>query len=204
MINRRFDPSKFKMGDQWNPVTGFNATPSSDLPVRNKSMVFDAGAGILYYDANPNKKANIYGGFSAHHLNQPEDAFASGVKEKLPMRFTGHGGVRIALTDNFSLTPNFLYLRQGTASEKMAGAYATIKAMPSTDFLFGANYRFEDAISPYFGITHNNMVIGVSYDYNTSDLGKMVRGTSSIEISLSIIGRKSVKTPEEHFVCPRL
>ncbi len=205
MINRRFDPSKFKLGDQWNPVTGYNPNPSSDLPTKNKSTVFDIGAGVLYYDANPNQKANVYLGFSASHLNQPEDAFAGGAtKEKLPMRYTAHGGVKINLNEMWSFTPNFLYLRQGTASEKMAGGYASVKALPSTEFLFGANYRFEDAISPYVGFTHNNMVLGLSYDINTSDLGKMVRGTSSFEISLSFIGRKSIKTPEEHFVCPRL
>ncbi len=205
VINRRFNPSKFTLGDQWNPVTGFNPNPSSDLPTKNKSMVFDAGAGVLYFDANPNQKANVYLGFSASHLNQPEDAFAGGAsKEKLPMRFTAHGGVKININDMWSFTPNLLYLRQGTASEKMVGGYAKVKVMPSTDFMFGANYRFDDAISPYVGFNHNNMVIGASYDINTSDLGKMVRGTSSFEISISFIGRKSVKIPEEHFVCPRL
>lgn len=204
IVNRRFNPSKFTLGDQWNPVTGFNPTPSTDLPTKNKSLVFDAGAGVLYYDANPNKRANVYVGYSTSHLNQPEDAFASSTKEKLPMRHTVHGGVRITVSDVFSFTPNFLYLKQGTASEKMAGGYVQLKAGGSTEFLAGANYRFEDAISPYVGFNHNNMVLGVSYDINTSELGKMVRGTSSFEISLSFIGRKSVKTPEEHFVCPRL
>ncbi len=205
VINRRFNPSKFRLGDEWNPVTGYHANTSTDLPTKNKSMVFDAGAGALYYDANPNQKANVYVGFSASHLNQPEDAFAGGTtKEKLPMRFTAHAGVKININDMWSFTPNILYLKQGTASEKMAGGYAQVKALPSTDFLFGANYRFDDAISPYVGFNHNNMVIGASYDINTSDLGKMVRGTSSFEISISFIGRKSIKTPEEHFVCPRL
>ena len=131
VINRRFNPSKFTLGDQWNPVTGFNPNPSSDLPTKNKSMIFDAGAGVLYYDANPNQKANAYLGFSASHLNQPEDAFAGGTsKEKLPMRFTVHGGVKININDMWSFTPNLLYLKQGTASEKMVGGYAKVKVMP--------------------------------------------------------------------------
>jgi hypothetical protein len=48
------------------------------------------------------------------------------------------------------------------------------------------------------------MVLGASYDVNASDLGKMARGSNSFEISLSFIGRKSTKTPEVEFVCPRL
>jgi type IX secretion system PorP/SprF family membrane protein len=203
-INRRFDPSKFTMSEQWGP-TGFNPNQAiADLPVNNKSMVLDIGAGVLYYDAQPGKKANLYAGFSANHLNQPEDAFSSGQKEKLPMRFALHGGVRLLLSEGFSITPNLLYARQGEAEEKMVGAYAQLKAGDFTDFLIGANYRLNDAVSPYVGYYYKNMVLGVSYDINTSDLGKMAKSASSFEISLSFIGRKTVKTPEQEFVCPRL
>ena len=58
-IERRFDPSKMTFGDQWNPVTGFSpANPSADFPNNNASRAFDAGAGVLYFDAQPAKKAN--------------------------------------------------------------------------------------------------------------------------------------------------
>jgi hypothetical protein len=70
--------------------------------------------------------------------------------------------------------------------------------------MLGANYRFKDAIFPFVGFTHNNMVLGLSYDVNTSELGKMAHGSNSFEISLSFTGRKSIKTPEGNFICPRL
>jgi type IX secretion system PorP/SprF family membrane protein len=204
IINRKFNPSKFTLGDEWNPITGYNAHSSTDLPSKSSSMILDIGAGALYFDGTPNKKANVYFGFSANHLNQPEDAFGNSAKEKLPMRFAAHAGVRIMMSETVSITPNFLYARQRTAEEKMAGAYVQMKASENTDFLLGANYRFNDAVSPYVGFYHKNMVLGVSYDVNTSDLGKLAKATSSFEISLSFIGRKRVKTPSEEFVCPRL
>ncbi|HNU15312.1 MAG TPA: type IX secretion system membrane protein PorP/SprF, partial [Chitinophagaceae bacterium] len=108
------------------------------------------------------------------------------------------------LSERFSITPNFLYLSQGSATEKMAGAYSQYKATSDVNLMIGANYRFEDAISPFFGFTYKNMMLGASYDINSSDLGKLVNGSNSFEISLSIIGRKSTKTPEVEFVCPRL
>ena len=40
--------------------------------------------------------------------------------------------------------------------------------------------------------------------HRKTDLGKMARGSNSFEISLSFIGRRSAKTPEVDFVCPRL
>jgi type IX secretion system PorP/SprF family membrane protein len=205
IIQRRFDPSKLTFGDQWNPVTGYNPGNTSGEVVNTKaSTSFDAGAGVLYYDAQPGKKANIFAGFSAAHLTRPEDDFSMVPTGIIPMRLTGHAGVRIAISDVLSLTPNLLYVRQGTATEKMVGAYAQLKANDETEVLVGANYRFKDAFAPFVGFTFRNMVLGASYDVNASDLGKMARGSNSFEISLSFIGRKSAKTPEVEFVCPRL
>lgn len=205
IIQRRFDRNKLTFGDQWNPITGYNpGNPSADVLTRSSASAFDAGAGVMYFDAEPGKKSNIFMGFSVSHLTRPEDKFSASGNEKIPMRFTGHAGVRFTLSEVFSLTPNLLYLKQGTASEKMIGAYATYKAAPGVDVMLGANYRFEDAISPFFGFTYKNLVLGASYDVNTSDLGKLANGSNSFEISLSFIGRKATKTPEIEFVCPRL
>jgi len=204
IIQRRFNLSKMTWGDQWNPVTGYNPnTQTQDVLNRTSATSFDMGAGALYFDAKPGKKANLYVGFSASHITQPDDKFSARGDAKLPIRWTGHAGVRLNLSDELSLTPNVLYLKQGTAEEKMIGAYAQIKAS-SVDLLLGANYRFKDAISPYVGFTYRNMVLGASYDVNTSDLGKMVNGTNSFEISLTFFGKKSVKTPEVEFICPAL
>jgi type IX secretion system PorP/SprF family membrane protein len=205
IIQRRFDRNKMTFGDQWNPITGYNpGTPTSEVLARTSATAFDVGAGVMYFDAQPGKKANLFFGFSASHLTKPEDRFSATGTATIPMRFTGHAGIRLALSEVFSITPNFLYLKQGSAQEKMAGAYASYKVAAGTDVMLGANYRFEDAISPFFGFTYKNLLIGASYDINTSDLGKMVKGTNSFEISLSFIGRKATKTPEIDFVCPRL
>jgi type IX secretion system PorP/SprF family membrane protein len=204
MIWRGFNASKFTFGDQWDPITGYNPGTSADGFNKTKTADFDAGAGILYFDAAPGKKANAYAGFSVSHLTKPKDHFSSNVNAKLPMRYTGHAGVRLTLSDLLSVTPNVLYARQGTAEEKMAGAYVQLNAAPGTDVMLGANYRIQDAISPFVGFTHKNMVLGVSYDVNTSQLGKMAHGSNSFEISLSFTGRRSIKTPEENFICPRL
>lgn len=204
VIQRQFNLNKMTWGDQWNPVTGYNPnTQTADVLNRTSATSFDMGAGALYFDAKPGKKANLYAGFSASHITQPDDKFSSKSDAKLPIRWTAHAGVRFNLSNELSITPNALYLRQGTAEEKMLGAYAQIKAT-SIDLLLGANYRFKDAISPYVGFTYRNMVLGASYDINTSDLGRMINGTNSFEISLSFFGKKSVKTPEAEFICPAL
>jgi type IX secretion system PorP/SprF family membrane protein len=205
LIQRRFDPNKLTFGDQWNPVTGYNpGAPTGDILTRSSASSFDAGAGVLYYDAQPGKKTNLFAGFSVSHLTRPEDHFRASGKERVPMRFTGHAGLRININDQFSITPNALYLRQATAEEKMIGAYAQFKAAAGTDLLVGGNYRIGDAFVPYVGFTYGNFVLGASYDINMSDLGRMAGGSNSFEISLTFIGKKSTKTPEAEFICPRL
>lgn len=204
IMNRRFDPSKFTTGSQWDPIFGQTQNPTGEMLTRTSSTMFDMGAGALYIDGKPGKKANFYGGISVSHLTQPEDDFIKDANAVVPARVTLHGGLRINFNENWSLTPNFLYLKQGKAKETMLGAYAQVKATPNSDFLFGANYRFNDAFAPFVGFYHKNFVLGASYDVNVSDLGRMAGGASSFELSLTWIGRKAYKAEAEEFICPRL
>lgn len=205
VLNRRFDPSKFQFGDQWNPITGYNpSNPTGEVLSKNSSLVFDAGAGALYYDGDPGKTINPFIGFSAFHLTRPEDPFVFGSKQKLPVRWAVHGGLRFSLNDVIAITPNALYAKQNNQDEKMVGAYAQIRANTFTDLLVGANYRFNDAISPFIGFHYQNMTLGVSYDANTSKLSNLARSANAFEISLSFIGRRARQLPGENFICPRL
>lgn len=207
IVSRRFNRDKLHFGDQWNPITGYNpGVPSTDVFTKTSATTFDAGAGILYYDGTPGRKANVFAGFSANHLTRPEDPFSVGAKEKLPIRYTAHAGVRIQAGDNFTLTPNLLYLRQGNAEEKMVGAYGQFKVNPEFDFLVGGNWRVDDAVAPYVGFYYKSLTLGLSYDVNVSDLGRMAgsgRG-NTFEVSLTLIGKKKMKLKDENFVCPRL
>lgn len=206
IISRSFNPSKLTFGDQWNPITGYNpGNTTTEAFSQTSSVVFDAGVGALYYDGKAGKKANLYLGASANHITNPDDPFIATGKATLPVRYTFHGGVRIAVSENLTLTPNALYMGQAGASETMVGLYSQIKMSTSTDLMLGVNYRHNDAIAPFLGLTVNNMVIGLSYDSNTSDLGRSVSGTNAFEFSISFIGKKKMKPGVEgNFVCPRL
>jgi type IX secretion system PorP/SprF family membrane protein len=204
LLNRSFDPAKFQFGDQWNPITGYNpGATTADVISQTSSSVLDLGAGVSYFDRSPEKTTNLFAGFSVFHLTKPQDPFvSSGVKKTLPYRYAFHIGARINISEVASIIPNGVYLKQGTASEQMLGLFAQVRANDFTDFLFGANYRFSDAISPYAGVAFQNFVLGVSYDVNVSELGKSVAGTNSLELSLTYIGRKSGK-PLRYLACPK-
>lgn len=204
LINRRFDRSKLQTNGMYNPQTG-EVTAILDEPLSKTSgSNFDAGAGIMYYDATPGKKMNLFAGVSAFHLTQPEDPFTTDGTQKLPVRYTVHGGAQFNVSEVFSITPNFLYMKQGQATEKMIGAYMQSRINEDADFLLGANYRFKDALVPYAGVYYKNFVLGLSYDVGTSDLSKISGKANSFEISLSIIGSRAVKAKRVPFVCPAM
>jgi len=205
LINRRFDPSKFQTNGMYDPQTGEPTLGNDEVLGKTNGSNFDAGAGIMYYDATPNKKMNLFAGFSAFHLTQPEDPFITdGEHQKMPVRYTVHGGAQFNISEAFSITPNLLYMRQGQATEKMIGAYMQSRINEDADFLLGANYRFKDALVPYAGVYYKNFVLGLSYDVGTSDLSKISGKANSFEISLSVIGSRAIKAKRVPFVCPAM
>jgi len=201
-ISRRIDPTKFQMGDQWNPITGYSPiNPTSEQWTNTSTSVLDMGAGALYYDGNPEKSKNAFLGVAAFHINKPKDPFNPQTKGYIPMRITVHGGMNFLLSEFVSMTPHFLYMSQGSAYELMIGDYFEVNASDETDFLFGLNYRYKDAISPFAGITNKGFTIAATYDVNMSTLGKMANGAGSVEITLSYM----IKNPEKFSLkCPHL
>ena len=204
MIEKSFEPSKFTYGDQYNGV--LTPKPTAEVIANPRQSSFDLGAGILYFDATPHKTVNGFIGLSFGHITQPVDKFfnTSTSEAKLPIRQILHGGLRINLSETVSITPNYLLMKQGTAHERMIGAYMQLKAGEGFDFLGGLNYRFNDAVVPFVGFYYKDFVLGMSYDVNTSDLSKIAGSTNGFELSLSFTGKKRRNLGEQPFVCPRL
>jgi type IX secretion system PorP/SprF family membrane protein len=201
VIGRRFDVSAFKGGDQWVPIIGYNPNiPTTDILVQNSSTSLDIGAGVSYYSATE-EDINVFGGFAVGHLTQPEDPFMlKGIKSRLPMRYTLHAGARIVLSDNASIVPNALLMKQGQAKEIMLGGYVQLAAGESAEVMLGTKYRFNDAISPFVAfMLERQLMIGLSYDVNQSQLGKMASGSNAFEISFTFLG----KPRDNYLKCPR-
>ena len=200
ILNKSFDPSKITVGDQYGSG-GFNGGfPVNESFSSSNTLVPDVNAGVMFFDGNADQKVNTFLGVSGSHLTRPVDKFL-GSDVRIPIRFTAHGGARVKVTDVLDITPNGLYMKQGNAREISAGAYAQLYVNSSADLLFGSNYRFQDAAIAFFGLHLDNMVFGVSYDFNTSSLNR-VGGNGGFELSVSFTRRKGRSGP--NFYCPRL
>lgn len=203
LVNRRFDFSKAYFGNQYTQYLGFDPTKSSGEHFgKRSSTTLDLGVGAAYYDGDPEKKVNYFGGFSAAHINQAKDNFVdtSINNGKVPMRLTLHGGARILLSDRASVVPNALIMKQAGATEVMLGGYLQMAATDDFDVMGGINYRVGDAFYPYVGINFNSFIVGFSYDINASKLGAGAKA-SSYEFSLMYSNKKA--TDKGYFKCPR-
>ena len=207
-INRSVNQSKFKWGEQWNPITGYNASnPTTETFAKTSSTVLDIGAGALYYDASPDKKVNAFGGLSFIHINKPKDPIISTQSAELntiPLRFAMHGGVSFNLANGWMVVPHALYFHQGTASETMLGTYVQMNVNEETDMMIGAYYRHKDALAPFVGFDWRDFIVGLSYDVNTSKLGAMTKNVNTFELSFTYVKRRGSQPIFDFIRCSRL
>ena len=202
MIGRRFDFSSAQVNDQYQNDTYNPALPVDESTAKPSATSFDMSMGAMYYDADVDKKVNLFGGFSAAHITSPKDPSLSvAYNSTLPVRYSLHGGANIYLSEKAHLVPNALYMWQGNVSEAMLGGYVQMAATPIVDISAGINYRVNDAIYPYLGISYDGFTFGFSYDANTSKLGTLAGGAAnSTEITLMYMDHKKQK---DYFKCPR-
>lgn len=204
IINRSFDMNKLQLGSQFDPSTGYNPNmPNFETFQTSSATVFDAAAGVFYYDGDPSNNANLFGGVSVSHLTRSKDPFATdGLNSKIPLRYNVHAGVRIKAGESFDLIPHALYVRQNKSEIKAIGAYTEFKLVNDNGLILGAMYRVNDAAIANVGYHISSLIIGASYDFNTSALNTATNSRGGIELSLSYVFRKRVAGPEP--VCPRL
>jgi type IX secretion system PorP/SprF family membrane protein len=200
----RVDWDRLIFEDQLDNITGeVDALGNPFLTEENRpasltSTLFDASAGILFYNRN------VYGGISMKHINRPNESFLA-INENLfagrPVRLTIHGGAEFDLGRRNKrggtafISPNAMFVKQGDVGQLMVGAYL------GTGRIFGGawfrhNFTLADAAVFSFGVREGIFRIAYSYDVTVSTLADVPGGSGNThEISL-IINLEDSKTLE--------
>lgn len=217
-VIRNIDFSRLTFGDQFDPISG-----EVILPVTNEAINFnnvnylDLGAGALVYTEN------FWVGFSAHHLNTPDQAFTGTTESTLATKYSIHGGYKIKLPKvsytkgqiptrrERSITPTFQYKTQGEFDQLDIGTYVTLEPV-----VFGLTYRglpvktlngFPNNESIIFlvGMTYNGLNVGYSFDYTISDLGISSGGAHEISVSyvFSLDDKRKPPKNVRQIPCPK-
>lgn len=184
------DISKLTFADMLTQ-NGFTGTTSEVIYNGNQQSYFDVNAGLLY-SGSTNGQNNFYLGASMYHINRPKVGF----KDKnwyLSGRVSLHGGGSFLLSDQLTLHVSAIHQIQNKASETIVGAAIAVNVgqdeeKPAAVYL-GSWVRFNDAIIPYVGLEFGGLRIGVSYDFNISNLKAATASRGGSEFSLIFIKR---------------
>lgn len=194
-IHKNIDRSKLEWGEQYNPFIGFDNTvvPAEMSLIQNRTFL-DVTAGAFWrYFANSDQKTiqSVYSGFSAGHLNHPDESVLDGSENRLPVLYKLHGGVIFALSQRASISTNFLSLLQDNVNQTNFGSFLSYKLpfdtkgqMSNLVTRVGAWYRVQDSFIASIEFLTNNLQFGFSYDWNVTSLRYNNRGTGSFEISM--------------------
>lgn len=182
-LTKLYYPNEFNNG-------GFEPGTSGET-TNNKVSYATINAGIAWsHSVGSNFGYTL--GVGASNLNQPQESFLKKRNSEvgLGMRYTAQVGAIAYLSETFSLRPAFLYQSQSTATEVVAGnEFHLIVGNPefrnfTTAVFLGGYYRNSDAVMINAGLEFKGLRVGVSYDYNTSNLKTASNGNGGFEISL--------------------
>jgi type IX secretion system PorP/SprF family membrane protein len=197
--NRTVNMDQLTWGNQYSGAAFDPSLPTGEPADLNSVFYWDLSGGMNYmYQKNErymtgNDQLQINAGFAFFHVNQPKYSFYD-TKEKLDVKWSAHGDVLFGVANtDLSILPGFFYYQQGPAKEVFFGSsfkYILTESSKETNLVkgaalnIGAYYRTSDAIVATASYEWNMYAIGISYDFNVSDLKDESNGKGGFEISL--------------------
>ncbi|MGY8989036.1 MAG: PorP/SprF family type IX secretion system membrane protein, partial [Flavobacteriales bacterium] len=160
------DWSNLTFGDMIDPTYGFIYNTNEDI-VNNASNVSfpDFSAGVLGYTEN------MFFGFAAHHLTQPDQGFIS--VSHLPTKYTAHIGGQFPISryknNVITISPNFLYQKQQEFQQFNYGIYVNRGPVVGGLWTRNSTKNFDSFIL-MFGLVQDAFKFGYSYDITVSNL----------------------------------
>ncbi len=194
---KSIDLSKLYFGDEYVNGT-FNPGVSQEyhLGLGNSVHYYTVNAGVSYAQSvGEMGKFSYVIAAGANNLNQPTESFEKKQNSQvgLTMRYTGQVGAIWNTSERFSLRPGVLFQNQASANEFIAGnEFHYLVGNPefpsySTAVFLGGYYRTGDAVMMTAGVEFKGFRVGLSYDYNVSNLNAASNGDGGFELSIRYI-----------------
>lgn len=189
LYQKKFSQRDLLFENQYTTSYGLDPSlPNGELLPDLSIVRFDANMGIYYKYLDPKDKFDPSVGFSIFHLNRPNESF-TGEEARLPMRFNGTLACDIFIDQQWSVTPNVLFMYQGKASELNAGFLAGYKISDSKyQLIAGSSLRIKDSVVIQGGVKHGNNMFRISYDIVTSPLKQFSGARGGFEMGFIYSG----------------
>ncbi|MDB5251973.1 MAG: hypothetical protein JWP27_1142 [Flaviaesturariibacter sp.] len=184
--NKQINTTNLKFPDQFDGHFFDNKLPTGVALARNNIGYFDMQAG-MNYAYFPTDNIYLNAGFSAHHLNRPQESFFDTQDDnRVPARYIGFLNGSIKVNDQWIINPNVYYTTQASASELVGGlnAHYNLSGDGENILIAGLYYRLKESIIPMIGLGYKDFVFSFTYDATMSSL-KSYNGTrGAFEFSL--------------------
>ena len=175
-------------GDPFDPATG--NTFSGEL---NKVRP-DVGAGLWLYSRD------FFIGLSGQQIVPQKLTFVDDAAFLTKGRLVPHiflsGGYRFLLNDDFNLIPSLMFKYIHNSSRNDFQPELNVKAQYQDLLWLGGSYRYQDGYAAMAGVNvKNTFNVGYAYDFTTTSLNTVSRGTHEIIIGFLIGNKYSEKCP---------
>ncbi|HVF98096.1 MAG TPA: PorP/SprF family type IX secretion system membrane protein [Flavisolibacter sp.] len=187
--NKQINTSNLKFPDQFDGHFFDNKVPTGVVLDRTNISYLDVQVG-LNYAYFPTQNIYLNGGFSAFHVNRPNESFfvnnTPDDDVRVPLRYTGFLNGSIKLNDQFIFNPNIYYSRQTSLYELVGGAnvHYNLSGDGETVLIAGLYYRHKDAVIPMLGVGLKDYTFSFTYDATVSSLKSYNNTRGALEFSL--------------------
>lgn len=192
--NVGIDFSQLEFENQYIGIGFDRSLPTGENFATNSVNHLDLGAGALYAYRDRSETWNAFVGGALFHLNKPDINFIDGTVYERPVRAAINAGATMELKNGFVVSPGGLYMKQAGASELTIGTLVgkqlgnPYAIGDSKSVYAGAYWREGDAIIGKAGLQWNNMQVGLSGDFATSDISQPLGLNSALELSFTLLG----------------
>ena len=202
--HKALNPGKLVFPDMIDPDVGIEGGTTEILFADTRNY-FDFSTGIV------TGYKNIYGGLAMHHLNRPPQSFSPAKTNRLPLKYSLHGGINIPLQMKyvgklpFILSPNIIFQSQEGHKQLNYGAYLSKEPL-----YFGVWLRNDLSFSMSsvifsVGFHASNYRFGYSYDYNLKKSATNFLNSGSHEVTFLINFQYNEKRNKMRAIkCPKL
>jgi len=202
-VQKSYDASGVTWDNQFNGYEYDPSLSSGELFLQESRSYLDMAAGIHYKYFSP--YTTLYGiesnsaeaGISINHLLKTPNLLYQSTDLNLYRRWSVYGkGLLTFHNRPFGFEPHMRWTHQGPHDEVVIGTSFNyyIKAdtrytgfIKQTYIGVDLKYRVGDAVIPSVHFKFNDFLVGLSYDYNISDLKEATGGVGGFEISLKFI-----------------
>ena len=168
--------------------------PSTETYHGNNFWFADMGLGIQWF-YQPDFLKYYQVGFSVSHLNRPKITMMKDDNIRLPVKFTAHASMSLAVNSSIAIIPSAYISFQKKYREFLVGAtYSHSLPIDVMGYInktnIGLYYRWNDAVYLAAGMDWRRFKFSISYDFNVSQLSAASNARGGVEIMVSYVIKK--------------